>query len=122
MIARFPATKILWTVQPHVNQHVLQVLNVSWSGLLTNAAIDTYNQNAESVLFNLANNYPDQMIMWSSLSRISEMTLDQMPRGILLPDKVIDQGVSVRSNLSQYFVQNAKSLRQKVWQLRYCFR
>ena len=43
----------------------------------------------------------DQVVIWSSLSRVADMTLHQMKGGVFLPDKVTDQGnvVSFESSL-----------------------
>ena len=99
VLQRSKTTKILWMNQPQVNEQTLKDLNVSWVETVTNARINEYNQNAQNVLYKLATSIPEQLVMWTSMARISEMALDRMPGGMYLSDKVVDQGVQMLLNL-----------------------
>ena len=78
---------------------------------MTNAGIDAFNRVAENALMKKVSRWSgssgavggggDQVVIWSSLSRVADMTLHQMKGGVFLPDKVTDQGnvVSLESSL-----------------------
>ena len=63
--------------------------------MLTNNDIDMYNTHSEAVLSDLSDQNPSTLVIWSSLSRIADMVLDQMMDGIQLPSRVVQQGVLV---------------------------
>ena len=63
--------------------------------MLTNNAIDVFNAHSETVLSDLSDKNPNTLVIWSSLSRIADMVLDQMIDGIRLPSRVVQQGVLV---------------------------
>ena len=107
IVQQSPKVTILWTVQPHVNEAALTLVPGDLSTLtvtptgpptpaVTNSAVDTYNRVVETLLVGLLSNL-DQVVIWSSLSRVADMTIHQMPGGVFLPDKVTDQGNSVRT-------------------------
>ena len=85
-----PEITILWTVQPHVNEAVLT--SEDESPILTNGAIDTFNRVVETLLVQALADKVPQVVIWSSLTRVADMTISQMPAGVYLPDKVTDQG------------------------------
>ena len=93
-----PEITVLWTVQPHVNEAVLTSESDESPTQLTNAAIDTFNRVVETLLAQaLAEHKVPQFVIWSSLTRVADMTISQMPAGVYLPDKVTDQGNLVRT-------------------------
>ena len=78
---------------------------------MTNAGIDAFNRVAENALMKKVSRWSgssggggvsggDQVVIWSSLSRVADMTLHQMKGGVFLPDKVTDQGNVVSFELS----------------------
>ena len=88
-----PKILVLWTVQPHVNEAALTSKSDESPLPLTNAAIDAFNRVVETLLVQaLADKVIPQVVIWSSLTRVADMTISQAPAGVYLPDKVTDQG------------------------------
>ena len=70
-------------------------INYSIRSILKNSDIDLYNSQSEHVLADLSDENPNKLVIWSSLSRIADMVLDQMADGVKLPSRVVQQGVLV---------------------------
>ena len=70
-------------------------INYSLRSILKNSDIDLYNSQSEHVLADLSDENPNKLVIWSSLSRIADMVLDQMADGVKLPSRVVQQGVLV---------------------------
>ena len=66
--------------------------------------MDMYNGQSEAILADLSDKNPNRLVIWSSLSRIADMVLDQMIDGINLPSRVVQQGVLVcnQMNISKF--------------------
>ena len=77
-------------------------INYSFRSILKNSDVDLYNSQSEHVLADLSDENPNRLVIWSSLSRIADMVLDQMVDGVKLPSRVVQQGVLV-INFQNYF-------------------
>ena len=71
----------------------------SFRSILKNAEVDLYNLQSENVLSDLSDENPNKLVIWSSLSRIADMVIDQMVDGIKLPSRVVQQGVLVKHSM-----------------------
>ena len=79
-------------------------INYSLRSILKNSDIDLYNSQSEHVLADLSDENPNKLVIWSSLSRIADMVLDQMADGVKLPSRVVQQGVLVMYFQNCFFI------------------